>query len=563
MLRRTLPLLLWLYAATAAAADLVATVDRSRIALNETFELTLSYSGRIDSDSVELGQLGELTRDFELLGPPRPQQVFQSRNGAVSYRTSWSVDLLPKRTGDLIIPAFTIAGSTSAPVTIHVGAAPAGDVARNMQVEVSAAPHSIREQQQVLLTVRLTVPSGVGELHGARLEIPGEELHPVAEQNYNQVVDGVAQQVAEWSYALFPRAPGRLEIPAQTFTGARVDGGMRRFDPFGGGGQRIIARSEPIVIDVLPRPDGMANWLPAAALEISSTWSKPVSDIRVGEPVTRTIEIRAVGQQAAVIPALPSQDLGDCKRYPDQPRIEDRQDASGITGIRRESEAIVPSRPGPLVLPEIRITWWNTSTETLDETVLPARTIEVGASTQLQPSGITGSDTSAATTTESTTASDQVPGNDTVRYWRWSTYALGLCCAGLIGLLLGRRRTAATISPVPKPIEEREARLWEALQRSLRRDDAAAIRDALIAWSRSHWPKWPNHTLDALAEFAGDAALARELQRLDAVIYGNMPGGYDAADLAATLAGLRHASAHRARGAPTLAALYPGDSSTP
>jgi hypothetical protein len=439
---------------------------------------------------------------------------------------------------------------------------PAGDVAQTLQVEVSATPKSVREQQQVLLTVRLTVPSGVGELHGARLELPGEELYPVAEQNENRVLDGVAQQVAEWNYALFPRAPGRLEIPAQIFTGSRVDGRMRRFDPFGGGGQRIVARSEPIMIDVLPRPDGRADWLPAAAVEISSNWSKPVSEIRVGEPVTRTIEIRAVGQQGAVIPTLPSQDLRNCKRYPDQPRIEDQKNASGITGIRQESEALVPSQPGPLVLPEIRVVWWNTSTETLDETVLPAQTIQVGASTQLQPSDVTGSATSAATATESTTASDQAAGNDTANYWRWSTYALALCCAVLIGLL-GRRRSTAAIPPVAKPIEEREALLWAAVQRSLRRSDAAAIRDALIAWSRSRWPSWPNHTLDALAEFASDAALARELRRLDAVIYGNMPGAYDAADLAAILAGLRHTPAHRARGTPTLAALYPGDSSTP
>jgi hypothetical protein len=553
MRRWLLAVMLCCAASAVAAVELVATVDRNRIAANESLTLTLRLDARVDTDAFGVRQLNALLPDFELLGPPQAQQAYQSVNGKESQQTSWTVALLPTRSGELTIPAFTIAGATSAPIRIQVGAAAAGAMAQTLRVEMSATPDSAIEQQQVTITVRLIIPEGIGELQGGRLEIPGEELRPLAEGTHERIIDGIAQRVAEWSYAWFPKAPGPVEIPAQLFSGTQLSARRLRFDPFASAGQRVVARSPPITIDVLPRPAGVEAWLPATELTIAQIWSRPAAEIRVGEPVTRTIEIRAVGQRAAVIPPLPPIELAHARRYPDQPTLDDRADATGITGVRREAEAIVPSQAGPLALPEQRISWWNTAKGQLEVAVLPAATIMVaGPAVPDRPFAAVSPERLAQGS--ATVATD----TDTARPWRWSTGVLAVCCLVLLGLLWRQRRPAPPAAAAARSDNETEAVAWSALQRALGAGDAAAIRDAMLAWARCRWPGAPHCTLDALAGHCGDAGLARALRDLDRTLYGAARSGYDATALASALQGLRRASPPPGRAtAGELVALYP------
>ncbi|MCC6202211.1 MAG: protein BatD [Gammaproteobacteria bacterium] len=557
MFRFATTLLLCCATTLAMAAELVATVDRNRLAQNETFELTLRLDDRVDAESFGTAQLTGLLRDFEVLGPPQSQQMYQAVNGAVTRQTAWTVTLLPKRTGRLTIPAFTIAGASSAPIPIEVGVAPAGALAQTLRVEVSADPVAVVEQQQVMVTVRLIVPADVGELQGGRLEIPGEEVRPLAEDSHNRVVDGVAQRIAEWRYAIFPNTPGRIEIPAQVFTGTKLSGRRSRFDPFAGGGPRVVARSEPIVIDVQPKPAGIEPWLPAAGVTIAARWSKPVTGIRAGEPVTRTIEITAIGQRAAAIPPLPAPVLELARRYPDQPALEDRPEASGIHGVRREAEAIVPSRPGPMTLPEQRIAWWNTTTGQPEVAVLPAETIVVGASAVAEAPLAPVTPESAA----SPVAAEPVHA-DAARYWRWSTGALGVCCIALLVTLLRGRRPAAIEDGAPRANAAAESHAWAEVGQAVHRGDAATIRAAVLHWARCRWPGAAGYALDALAARSGDETLARALRELDRALYGASPSGYDGTALVTALGRLRRAESPRGRAAANeLAALYPAPES--
>ncbi len=54
------------------------------------------------------------------------------------------------------------------------------------------------------------------------------------------------------------------------------------------------------------------------------------------------------------------------------PTTEDRATEQGITGLRSQSIAIVPTRSGSLTLPELRIPWWNSVDAKLEYAVIPA-----------------------------------------------------------------------------------------------------------------------------------------------------------------------------------------------
>ena len=71
--------------------------------------------------------------------------------------------------------------------------------------------------------------------------------------------------------------------------------------------------------------------------------------------------------------------IPELRFYPDQESIEQSELADGLQGQRIQSEALVARSGGNWTLPEIRIPWWNTETDTLQFAVLPARSVSVNA----------------------------------------------------------------------------------------------------------------------------------------------------------------------------------------
>ena len=111
--------------------------------------------------------------------------------------------------------------------------------------------------------------------------------------------------------------------------------------------------------------------MPSSQPQLTQQWSSNLDQLVVGEPVTRTITISAQGFTGAQIQPLVIQSGNEIKIYPDQPQLGEQKSASGIIGIRQESLALVPNRAGEIVLPEIRVQWWDTvhrriQTATLD-----------------------------------------------------------------------------------------------------------------------------------------------------------------------------------------------------
>ena len=71
--------------------------------------------------------------------------------------------------------------------------------------------------------------------------------------------------------------------------------------------------------------------------------------------------------------------IPELRFYPDQESIEQSELADGLQGQRIQSEALVARSGGNWTLPEMRIPWWNTETDTLQFAVLPARSVSVSA----------------------------------------------------------------------------------------------------------------------------------------------------------------------------------------
>ncbi len=134
---------------------------------------------------------------------------------------------------------------------------------------------------------------------------------------------------------------------------------------------------------VLPQTPGC----PPGSLTLEENWSTSPEQLRVGESATRTIRIQGEGLQGAQLPPILFAPTDGLKYYPDQPQISEQEIPDGLLGIRQDSAAVVPTRAGTYLIPEIRIPWWDTQSEQVQYAVLPEREITVTAA---EPTNTTG-----------------------------------------------------------------------------------------------------------------------------------------------------------------------------
>ena len=97
----------------------------------------------------------------------------------------------------------------------------------------------------------------------------------------------------------------------------------------------------------------------------------------MSEPLTRTVLIYAKGLRGEQLPELPVPDYGTIKTYPDKAQTNTGFDGTWIVGTREEKYALVPTRPGSVTVPGIRIPWWNIESAKWESAELPPRTLKV------------------------------------------------------------------------------------------------------------------------------------------------------------------------------------------
>ena len=470
-------LVLLLYALRAPAGELHASVDRQQLTLGEIVELTL------ESDEPTLFGRPDLTplhEQFEVLDTrllTRPAQGDETPG----LHSSLVIGLQPKLAGTLQIPALQLGEARSQPIELQVATAAAAPAAKQRQaVFVSAEldQPSVYVQAQAILTLRVyhSVPL-YDDNQLAPLEMTDARIEPLgAQRSYETLIDGVRHGVIEVRYALFPQQSGELSIPAVRFTATAIDSATPRDgQPFGPpAGRPLQLYSPPLTLQVKPKPaeyPADAPWLPARVLTLSEHWSPQTDKVQVGDSLTRSLLLRAEGLASAQLPVLDMQEPEPwLRRYPEQPKLSNRDGEHGVVGNREESIALVPTAVGRIDLPALEVVWWNTVEDRLMRTSLPAHTFEV--------------EENPALVAEAPTVLPSATLDSEVRLWPWQ-----LACALLAGTtLLGfglwwRARRLPAVSRAAANAPNPRA-LLDDLRRACQGNDPQATRQALDAWAR-------------------------------------------------------------------------------
>ncbi len=357
-------------------AEITLTLDRTTIGFDEA--ITANFS----SNSSFKGQpdFKPLTTDFEIISTSQ-NYMTSSINGKTTLETCYQLILRPKHVGHLIIPPIWFGNEQSPHKTIEVTnmttAKPDNTLFLETKITTSQPTYP---QTQIIYTVRLfravnLAQAGLSEVKVNDSDAIIEKLGKDAEYEYIHP-NGIRYIVLERRYGVFPQREGELIFSPIVFEGQVIKGGNSFFNMHAEF-KRVTSNIEKVTVAAIPAPFQKNDWFAAKDLNLIEEWSANPEKINVGEPITWTLTLTAEGCLGSQIPDITYNLPSGVKQYIDKPEVSNSSAAKGFIGLRKIKTALIATKPGELILPELTVKWWDLNTNQLRYTHLPSRTIQV------------------------------------------------------------------------------------------------------------------------------------------------------------------------------------------
>src|SRR5688572_1577654 len=411
----------WLLAfqlhALAQEPQVTATVDSATIGLNDSLQLTIRVTGR-DSTSAELPYPPRILGFRRAAGPSVSTQ-FQWINGRTSNTKSFTYTFLPEKEGEFTVDPVdvSVGGKThkTQPISIRVTArstrsapqsrssGPFGEglslrTGDDVFVATELDRSSAYPGQQVTRYYHLYTQIGVTglqlqespPLNGFWIEDIAIDSNPTSSRtviNGREYSDYVVKK-----QALFPNGPGKLKIPASTFSiSVRKDGGD--FFGFLGRTETIYRKTKELILDVRPFPaQGRPENFSDATGSFTLTSSLDKAEAATGDAVTLRVKLAGRGNLKMIpklaVPSIPDFTLYSSKQVEDlRPNSQDL-----IEGEKTWEYVLIPKAPGQQKIPPIVFSYFDPEQNTYETIIAPALELKVapGAETSSIAAGLSG-----------------------------------------------------------------------------------------------------------------------------------------------------------------------------
>lgn len=495
------------------AAQITVTVDRNPVNIDESFQILFTSNESPDG----IPDFSILESDFTILNQSQSSNSSWV-NGKSSKTVQWTLNVIAKQTGNLTIPAVEFGRDMSDPLTIEVTKGDdnkAGNTREDIFLEVEATPLKPYLQSQVLYTLRLYRKVDIAQAQLTEPELTDAVVAKLDDdRSYMTQVKGVGYSVTERKYVIFPQKSGSMTIKPLVLTAEVVTNSRHSFNGFFNSTQTRRVVSKEITLDVKPAPASFtgSHWLSAEQLEIRQEWSGDFEQMKVGEPLTRTLTIQAKGAAVSSLPELNTQTDDNLKVYPDQPVLKEQKTGNGIIALREEKIALIPSKAGSYTLAAINIPWFNTQTNKMEVASIPETTINVLAGAETPT--VSSDTTESKPQQQAANSAVQIITEQATSNWLWVSLFLALGWLITVFYFLTKR-------PAPLPvIVNNEAELSlkaniNQLKKACADNNAIAAKNALLAWGAT---KFAATSLGAIADCC-DARLRDEILQLNQVLY--------------------------------------------
>ena len=496
-----------------AATSLNVRVDKNPVMLGEELQLSVQVDEKVSSNAIDFSVLSS---DFRL-GPPSVSQSMQIINGQSSQSTIWQLSLFAKSTGTFEIPAFTLNGVSSAPISIEV--IPASQQTTDNQVlfiESSLSQTELYVQQMVYYEVKIYFSGDLQRGSLSQPELPNTTIEQVGKDvEGTELVNGMRYQTITRRYSLIPQQSGDFTLDAPFFNGEMIDRNSSRYDYFAKT-QTISAQGQAVAFKVKAMPAGFkGDWLVSELVALTEEWTPASNTLVQGEPVTRTITLTAVDMADHQLPDLQLELPAGVKHYAEQPQAKKAERNGRIVAQKVFTSAVIATQNGELKLPAVRIPWWNSKSNQLAYAELPERILKVTANpNQLsQPPAAT-----MLPADEAVSTLPQIPEHTKVSPWQWNHLSTLLLLLWVLTIVIAgwswRRQSQRRHSTEPKfPLASEVKFNAKKFKAACLANDSSAASQQLLRWA-SQQLATEIQQLPQLLKALPDCALRQETEKL-------------------------------------------------
>ncbi len=530
-LTRILALLILVSSSKLWALSVEAKLDAEEIGLGETVELTYTVDEQAFSNEPDFSPL---KLDFNILST-RQSANLSVINGKKTSTTTWRLTLVPKRKGFVAIPPIAYQGVSSRALKLYVVKRKSPDDQPKDQaifLDASVDKSEAYVQEQIIYSIRVFKNVDLYDSSFSPPEPKNTVVEQLGDQRvYRSTINGQLYEVIEFKYALFPQQSGKLQIPESEVIATVFAARGRGFgvDPFNG--KQIRRVSQPIEVNIKPKPASYPAdkpWLPAESITLEESWAPQVNEIKVGEPITRTIILHAKGLSQSILPPIKIKAVDGLKSYPEQAETSSNQQPNGLVSTRVENIALIATEAGPLKLPELEITWWDIKEDKVKTARLPSRELNIIAvkTTSDTPQPVETKAEKSVSHTQ--TLEDQVNATDNVDktpgIWKplfFASIFLWLCTLTLLAWFRNKpakngpkRSNEATVVN-----NESKKQALTAFKQACQNNDPKQTRRTIIDLFAVSWPQHTIRNLNDIERLAPSSALRTALQQLESQLY--------------------------------------------
>jgi len=512
------------------AADISVQIDRNPVNLNESFQVTFSANEKPDGEP----DFSPLEKDFEILNQSQ-QQSTQIINLKMTKSIQWVLTVMAKNSGTLMIPAINFGQDNSQFAAIVVNEVQVTENINEdffLQVEVSNTQPYI--QEQVIYTLKLYRKVNISQAALTEPKLANAVIEKLGDdKNYNRQYQGDNYVVTERKYAIFPQKSEPMRIEPLTLTADVIVASQPRYNGFFNRQNTRTQRvsSEAISLDVQAKPTEAADnyWLPAEQVYLEEKWSADITQMKVGEPITRTLSLLIKGATQGALPELYADNMPDnVKAYPDQPTLKETAKDDSMIAYREEKIALIPGLAGTYTLPAIEIPWWNTTTQKMEVARIAEQTMTAVAAARTNSSIIPTPKIESEITPPIAIDSNPIvttsPPNESLWFW----LAIFFAGAWLVTLIYFLSKNSTKNQKEPSlAVHEKAVTIDKTLKKACITNEPALAKEALIEWGREQFNQ---SSLTKIAELCAPA-LQNEILALNGVLYGGENKEWQGAEL--------------------------------
>lgn len=358
-------------------AAVEATVSPTKVQVGETFRLILKNTANQD---MGVPDLSPLQTDFKITGTERNSN-YTVINGKGHLVSEWIIYLMATKVGAFTIPSLHFGNEQTDSLQVEVtgeSQPKAMEQGDEIFIKTQVDEKKPYVNQQILYTVKVYIKNQLLDAQYQPPTVQNALLLTIGQQQYTARFKQKDYTVSEQTYAIFPEKSGELSINPPHFSAV-----VYKAVP-----EKVEIKAQPTLLQVQPSPSNgpSQRWFPAKQLSLKEKYDTEATTLDQGATFTRTITVKALGAPAQLLPPLPLKSKDAFTVYPEKIQEKNQADHGDILGTVTFKVSYLINKSGDVVIPVLKMPWFNVATGQAEEAMLPARRFRVTPTASIQPS---------------------------------------------------------------------------------------------------------------------------------------------------------------------------------